>query len=151
MAKQRILMVIVIISMICVCKAVFQCSPGVYQCHLYTWSAWSTCSSSCGGGVSTRYKTICCSLNLKSYSDCAAFCNYTADDYLDKMVCGKSCLHGAFNQNSCQCPSKFTGKCCENGNTYIEFCSMHVLASYSIAHVFHALKHMIHTSTTKYN
>ncbi|VDI06402.1 Hypothetical predicted protein, partial [Mytilus galloprovincialis] len=84
------------------------------QCNLSQWGHWSNCTSYCGGGASRRFKHLCCDKSYTTIEKCAAHCNITAKDYIEKRVCGQTCVNGVFRQNKCQCPQNFTGKCCES-------------------------------------
>ncbi|VDI69259.1 Hypothetical predicted protein [Mytilus galloprovincialis] len=103
----------VLSSTFIVSSAVFRCGNGIKQCQLSQWGQWSNCTSPCGGGISMRYKHMCCNKTYSSFEKCAKDCNITTTDYSEMKICGKTCVNGVFRQNKCQCPNRFTGKCCE--------------------------------------
>ncbi|VDI69258.1 Hypothetical predicted protein [Mytilus galloprovincialis] len=107
---------VILSSVFVIGNAVFTCPNGQKRCNLSQWGHWSNCTSYCGGGgTSTRFKTLCCNPSYKTIEKCAADCNVTAKEYIENRVCGRTCVNGVFRQNECQCPQRFTGKCCESG------------------------------------
>lgn len=109
---------VIILTMLCTtmtCDAAkYECRHGIYQCHLDPWEQWSHCSASCGGGVSKRYKPLCCDHSYTEIAVCASDCNLTRSDYFESKQCGQTCVNGVFKINVCQCPTGYTGTCCES-------------------------------------
>ncbi|XP_071166101.1 neurogenic locus notch homolog protein 2-like [Mytilus edulis] len=105
---------VILSSVFVIGYAVFKCNNGKNQCHLSQWGQWSYCKPSCGGGTSRKIKQLCCNTSYKTIEKCAVDCNITAKDYIEDKVCGHTCVNGVFRQNKCQCPQRFTGKCCES-------------------------------------
>ena len=98
-----------------ICDAVkFECSHGIYQCHLGQWTQWTQCNASCGGGISMRFKTLCCDHSYTDVTKCATDCNVTRSDYSESKQCGQTCVNGVFKINVCQCPTGYIGTCCES-------------------------------------
>lgn len=75
----------------------YQCQNGVKQCQLGTWTAWTPCSSSCNGGVSMRWRPVCCPpywTSLGLFPDCARGCNISVSDFVQINRCGVECTQG---------------------------------------------------------
>ncbi|WAR12548.1 hypothetical protein MAR_026728 [Mya arenaria] len=60
-------------------------------------SAWSVCSSSCGGGTKTRHCFSWWGMSGKETATCNALC-YNG---------------GTFDNSQCQCTDGWSGKCCQ--------------------------------------
>ncbi|XP_071166127.1 thrombospondin-1-like [Mytilus edulis] len=112
--QYNVIILVVLSSTFVIGNAVYTCTNGQKQCYLSSWSQWSNCTSSCGGGTSRRFKPLCCDTTYTSIGKCATDCNITTKDYVEDKVCGHTCVNGVFRQNKCQCPKQFTGKCCES-------------------------------------
>ncbi|CAG2219794.1 WIF1 [Mytilus edulis] len=110
----QLYLLVILSSVFVIGNAVYTCTNGQKQCHLSSWLQWSNCTSSCGGGNSRRFKSLCCNTSYTSIGKCATYCNITTKDYVENKVCGQTCVNGVFRQNKCQCPQRFTGKCCES-------------------------------------
>ncbi|VDI06403.1 Hypothetical predicted protein [Mytilus galloprovincialis] len=110
----QLYLLVILGSVFVIGNAVFTCTNGQKQCNLSSWLQWSNCTSSCGGGTSGRFKSLCCDTTYTSIRKCATDCNITTKDYIEDKVCGQTCVNGVFRQNKCQCQQRFTGKCCES-------------------------------------
>ncbi|XP_071166107.1 uncharacterized protein [Mytilus edulis] len=110
----QLYLLVILSSVFVIGNAVYTCTNGQKQCQLSSWLQWSNCTSSCGGGKSGRFKSLCCNTSYTSIGKCATDCNITTKDYVENKVCGQTCVNGVFRQNKCQCPQRFTGKCCES-------------------------------------
>ena len=64
--------------------------------HSGTWSPWSSCSTTCGGGTRTRQ------------------CKYDHPVSTVTEPCSETCLNeGSYNDGRCQCIVGTHGRCCE--------------------------------------
>ncbi|KAL3858358.1 hypothetical protein ACJMK2_012951, partial [Sinanodonta woodiana] len=94
-----------------------QCPIGTYD----TWSQWSACNASCGGGTQKRWQSLCCPPDASgNWADCRATYNLTEIFQYDVKPCNQLCSHGTFINDRCICDDGYTGLCC---STDIDECA----------------------------
>jgi hypothetical protein len=82
-------------------------------CSQLSWSEWTACSQSCGGGSQIRKREIC---GLPEWNEEELEDHCGKPPRIEHRVCNAQCLNGGmFVDYICICKSENTGKCCENG------------------------------------
>ncbi|XP_063432834.1 multiple epidermal growth factor-like domains protein 10 isoform X3 [Mytilus trossulus] len=84
------------------------------QCSFSSWHTWSKCSESCGGGIKTRQRSVCCPPEIL-YDTCLnSLCKdkVTYNDTQQTAVCNDHCLEGGTYNEGCSCRAGWTGRCC---------------------------------------
>lgn len=97
------------------------CCP--IDCASSSWSTWTPCSSTCGfGGQQSRVR------NITRSSSCGGI--QCSDGRMQTRSCNEVCMNdGVMMNNTCQCPSTWTGSCCQQD---IDECEIH---GHEICHV----------------
>ncbi|XP_071167373.1 multiple epidermal growth factor-like domains protein 11 isoform X2 [Mytilus edulis] len=89
-------------------------SRACVTCSLSDWHQWSECSKSCGGGITTRQRSVCCPPEVP-YDTCLdSLCKGTVtyNDTHQTAICNDHCLHGGTYIEGCTCRAGWTGRCC---------------------------------------
>ena len=97
------------------CLAIVGCGP-FDICNFLNWGSWGPCSEECGGGVLRRQRPMCCWPKERwSGPRCQlVFCGADESEYYDSIGCNELCNNsGIYMNGRCQCPSGYTGRCCQ--------------------------------------
>ncbi|XP_060571633.1 sushi, von Willebrand factor type A, EGF and pentraxin domain-containing protein 1-like [Ruditapes philippinarum] len=87
-------------------------------CEWITWSSWSDCSRSCGGGTRKRDRNTCCKAELAPHLRvCLADCGISYDHYINSIYASESCNNycyngGTYRYGYCRCRIGYKGTCC---------------------------------------
>ncbi|XP_053383095.1 von Willebrand factor A domain-containing protein 2-like [Mercenaria mercenaria] len=103
----------------------FELSCGQLQCseicEWITWSSWSECSNTCGGGYRNRSRAFCCDSRLSSnktacFEDCGIDITFFNNGITETSNCSEFCHNGGSyspSGNGCQCLNRTFRYCCE--------------------------------------
>ncbi|XP_033116078.1 neurogenic locus notch homolog protein 1-like [Anneissia japonica] len=83
------------------------CECTIQNCSMTEWNGWSTCSHACGPhGTQFRIRKIVQAPECGG-SECTS-------SLTEEQSCGRKCYNGgSIENNSCKCPSGYSGQCCE--------------------------------------
>jgi hypothetical protein len=82
------------------------------ECEWVSWSRWSDCSLTCGGGHRNRHRSICCPLNEHCLKDCGK----DESGYRENQACNTNCFNDGkydYNFGYCKCSVIYEGICCD--------------------------------------
>ncbi|XP_071110876.1 A disintegrin and metalloproteinase with thrombospondin motifs adt-1-like isoform X4 [Haliotis cracherodii] len=95
------------------------CINNLNTCEWYPWASWSSCSRTCGGGIQTRTRSLCCKADL-DYDACLRDCSLP-NTGRETQSCNTDCQHGGTYSNGyCHCPPLRYGICCERDEAQAE-------------------------------
>ncbi|XP_052718343.1 SCO-spondin-like [Crassostrea angulata] len=78
---------LLLLTLSCWFCTILSCQPG-QLCQWTSWHPWAACNTTCGSGVQSRWRGVCCDdqSNL-DFLGCIAHCNLSRTQYREYQTC----------------------------------------------------------------
>lgn len=82
--KEQVLLLLTLSCWFC---TILTCQPG-QLCQWTSWHPWAACNTTCGSGVQSRWRGVCCDdqSNL-DFLGCIVHCNLSRTEYREYQTC----------------------------------------------------------------
>lgn len=84
--------VLLLLTLSCWFCMILSCQPG-QLCQWTSWHPWAACNTTCGSGVQSRWRGVCCDdqRNL-DFLGCIAHCNLSRTQYREYKTCNDASM-----------------------------------------------------------